>query len=258
MRFNVLGQLEIVTDDARVLNLKAPKVCQVVGLLLLRAGETVSADILAGDLWGENPPHSAATTLQTYIYYARKFFDEHTPVTPGRSLLVTRPPGYVMDVDPDEVDAIRFERLVATARALLGQGRADEALAALHSALGLWRGRLLANAVGGNAVNAHADQLEETRLRAQELRIEAQMLCGRHRDLVGELRRLIAVHPYHEWFHGQLIRALARSGRRAEALNAYKDLRRLLDEELGVEPALEIQKLRNEILERRRPATALA
>lgn len=258
MRYNVLGPLEIVTDDARVLDLKAPKASQVIGLLLLRVGETVSADTLIGDLWGANPPRSAATTLQTHVYYARKFFDQHIPANPGRRILVTRPPGYAMQVEPGEVDAIRFERLVADARARLGQGRAEEALSALEDALALWRGRPLANIAGSDAINVHVDHLEELRLRAVELRVEAQMRCGRHRDLVGELRRLTAAHPFHEWFHGQLISALARSGRRAEALQAYKNLRRLLDEELGVEPTAEIQKLRSEILEWRRSTAAIA
>lgn len=258
MRFNVLGPLEIMTEDARVLHLKAPKASQVVGLLLLRVGQTVTTDALIRDLWGEKPPRSAATTLQTHIYYARKFFDLNLPPACGRQILVTRPYGYAMQVEPGAVDAIRFERMIAEARAFLGQDRVADAVAALDGALGLWRGRPLANIAASDAISAHADQLEELRLRAVELRIEAQMRCGRHRDLVGELRELTTAHPFHEWFHGQLIRALARSGRRAEALQAYKDLRRLLDEELGVEPALEIQKLRHEILARSHSTAAMA
>jgi DNA-binding SARP family transcriptional activator len=259
MRFNVLGPLEIVADDGRVLNPKAPKVCQVLGLLLLRANEAVSADELVEELWGERPPRSALSTMQTYIYYARKLFGDDAAGPGGRVLLATRPPGYSMQVTACELDMVQFESLLADARASLAGGRPEAAVTALDQALGLWRGRPLANITGGPALAARAHRLEEVRLRAVELRIEALMLRGEHRDLVAELRTLIVAHPFHEWFHGQLIKALIRCGRRAEALESYRHLRRILSEELGVEPMPEIQLLRQEILAHRHaPAVTTA
>jgi DNA-binding SARP family transcriptional activator len=248
MRFNVLGPLEIISDDGQPVHPQAPKVCQVIGLLLLNANETVSTDMLVGELWGERPPSSAMTTLQTYVYSARKTFQRELGAERARALLITRAPGYVMAVDRDELDITAFERLVDHARTFASQGRYEPAVRNIDSALQMWRGSVLSNVAAGSTISGHATCLAEHRLRAIELRIETLMQVGRHRELVADLRSLTVAHPFHEWFHEQLIRALSRSGRRAEALRSVRELRVLLAEELGLEPSEDVQRLQFEVL----------
>jgi DNA-binding SARP family transcriptional activator len=248
MRFNVLGPLQLITDHGHQIQLQAPKVCQVIGFLLLNANETVSIDLLIDELWGERPPSTAITTLQTYIYNARKTFHRELGPDRARSLLITRAPGYVMAIDPEELDITAFRRRVAAARSLAGQRRYNEVVSTLDSALELWRGPVLGNVPAGALITAHASGLAEQRLRAIELRIQTLMDTGAHRELVADLRSLTVAHPFHEWFHEQLIRALFRSGRRAEALQSVRELRVLLAEELGLEPSDEVQRLQHEVL----------
>jgi DNA-binding SARP family transcriptional activator len=247
MRFKLLGPLEIVMDDESTVILSASKLGQVLGLLLIRSNEIVSVDSLLQELWGDEPPRSALTTLQTYVYHARRMFAREG-FAATRTLLVTRPRGYLIEVEPDEVDAKVFERLVKQGRALLDESRTEEASDRLRTALDMWRGPALASISVGEVLQAHVAHLGELRIRAVELRIQAEKQLGRHRELIPELRSLVVAYPLNEWFHGQLINALYRSGRRAEALQAYQNLRRILKEELGVEPTAEIQRLQQEVL----------
>jgi DNA-binding SARP family transcriptional activator len=248
MQFKILGPLEVLTGNHRSLSLGASKTGQLLALLLVRAGETVSVDTLMEELWGDRPPRSALTTLQTYVYHARRMFAREE-LTEGRQLLTTRPPGYSLELAEDEVDARVFESRVRGATGLLDSGHPQSALVLLEEGLRLWRGPAFSSVVAGSVLDAHACHLGELRIHATQLRITAERSIGRQPELIPELRSLVATHPLNEWFHAQLIELLYRSGRRAEALEAFHRLRMLLRRELGVDPSPEIQRLHLEVLQ---------
>lgn len=248
MRFNLIGPFEIVTDDGRTYRPGTPKVCQTLALLLTRPGEIVTADALIQELWGEKPPRSAVTTLQTYIYHARRMFTNESLAPAGRTLIVTRPPGYSIQADDSEIDIRIFERLVSQSRLELAEGDAPTALRTVRAALDLWRGPALSNFPAGDLLSGHVVHLEELRIRAFEIRIACEEQLGWHRESIPELRKLINDYPLNEWFHSQLIGALGAAGRRAEALQAYQNVRRLLADELGLEPSLELKQLQARLL----------
>ncbi|MGW0792289.1 AfsR/SARP family transcriptional regulator [Streptomyces sp. NPDC002911] len=248
MRFHLIGPFEIITDDGRSYRPGTPKVCQTLALLLTRPNEIVTAECLIQELWGERPPRSAVTTLQTYVYHARRMFVNEELVPPGRSMIFTSPPGYSIQVEDDEVDIRVFEQLVSLARNQLSDGNAVSALRTVRQALRLWRGPALSNFPAGDVLNGHIVHLEEMRIRAYEIRIEAENQLGQHRESIPELRRLINDYPLNEWFHSRLIAALGAGGRRAEALQAYQNVRRLLADELGLEPSQELKQLQSRLL----------
>ena len=206
-------------------------------MLLLHANEVVSSDRLIDELWGESPPSSAAKSVQVYVSGLRKELGE------GR--LLTRPPGYVLQVEPSELDLAVFERLLEEAR------RAEPAAARqkLQEALALWRGPPLADLAYESFAQADVARLEELRWAALEQRIDADLATGRHAEIVGELESLIAQNPLKERLRGQLMLALYRSGRQAEALEAYRHAQRELAEELGLEPSADLRRLERAILE---------
>ncbi|MGW7081751.1 AfsR/SARP family transcriptional regulator [Streptomyces sp. NPDC054871] len=243
MRFNLIGPFEIVADDGRTYRPGTPKMCQTLALLLTRANEIVTAESLIQELWGDNPPRSAVTTLQTYIYHARRMFVGEGLAPADRELIVTSAPGYAIQIGDDEVDVKIFERLVMRARGELNDQDPGAALSTVRQALALWRGPALSNSPAGDLLRGHIVHLEELRIRAFELRIQAEDQLGRHRESIPELRKLINDYPLNEWFHTQLIAALGAAGRRAEALQAYQDVRRLLARELGLEPSHELQQM---------------
>ncbi|MEN8650843.1 AfsR/SARP family transcriptional regulator [Streptomyces sp. 21So2-11] len=248
MRFNLIGSFEIVDDHGAIHSPGTPKVCQTLAVLLTRPGKIAGFDTLIQELWGDRPPRTAATALQTYIYYARKMLVEKGLATADRSPLTTHPQGYMFEVDEDRIDVKVFERLVAQGRSELDRGNAEEAIGLLCSALDLWRGPALASIRAGRVLRGRITHLEELRIRAHELRIEALIHLGRHREAIPELGELVTLHPLNEWFHGHLIDALYQAGRRAEALQAYQGLRRILREELGVDPSSEVQDLYQRLL----------
>lgn len=248
MRFKLIGPFEIVADDGRVCRPGTPKMCQTLALLLARANEIVTAESLIQELWGEKPPRSAVTTLQTYIYHARRMFVAEGLVPADRELIVTSAPGYAIQVDDEEVDVKIFERLVVRARREIGDQDPAAALSTVRQALALWRGPALSNSPAGDLLRGHIVHLEELRIRAYELRIQAEERLGRHRESIPELRKLINDYPLNEWFHTQLIAALGAAGRRAEALQAYQAVRRLLADELGLEPSHELQQMHIRLL----------
>ncbi len=248
MRFNVLGPFEMLNDEGKPCTPHTPKVCQVLALTLTRMNEMVPVEVFFQELWGENPPRSALTTVQTYVYHARKLFVKEGLQTTGRQLLVTRSPGYMIQIEDHELDAAVFERLVQEGRKHLDANEPGIAARKLREALGMWHGSALANIAVGPVLAAHISYLAEIRIWAAELRIEAEKRLGRHRELIPELRSLVGEYPFNEWFHGQLIDVLSLSGRRAEALQAYQALRGLLDDELGMKPSVEIQRLQRQVL----------
>ncbi|TDE32611.1 AfsR/SARP family transcriptional regulator [Actinomadura sp. 6K520] len=247
VRFKLLGSLEI-SNSGRTCAITPPKVRQVLALLLVRTGKLVQVDSVIEELWAEASPRRAANTVQTYVYQLRKIIDQEGLAPAGRELLFTQPFGYQLQIEPEQLDICVFEAEVAEGRRMLDAGQPERASQRLRQALDLWTGPPLADVVQGNLLSTHALHLRELRMRALELRIQTDVHLGRDRDLIGELRSLVARYPLHEWFHGQLIGALARAGRRAEALAAYAELRALLDRELGLDPSPELQRIHQEML----------
>lgn len=229
MEFRLLGPLEVLGDDGVPLPLGGKRPRALLTLLLLQANEAVSTDRLVDGIWGETPPESAPGALQVHVHALRKAL--------GAERILTRSPGYVVRVEPDELDVERFERLAAS-------GEPD----ALREALALWRGPALADVAYEPFAQAEAARLEESRLAALEARIAADLERGRHATLVGELEALVAADPNREGLQAQRMLALYRAGRQADALAAYREARAALDE-LGLEPSPELRALERRILE---------
>jgi YVTN family beta-propeller protein len=240
MEFRVLGPLEVVDDGGRPIQLGGARQRALLAALLLHANETVARDRLMDELWGDQPPASGAKALQVAVSQLRKSL--------GDGVLQTRPGGYVLEVGPDQLDANRFERLREEARASLAAGNAEHAAETLRRALGLWRGSALADVAYESFARIEAERLEELRLAALEERIAADLARGRDAELVPELEALARSHPFRERLKEQLMLALYRSGRQAEALEVYRQARRLLADELGIEPSSALQELERGIL----------
>lgn len=240
MEFRLLGPVEARRDD-RPIPLGGAKPRALLALLLLHANEVVSRDRLIDALWTERPPGTAEHSLDVQISRLRKAFapDE---------LLVTRSGGYVLEVEPEGLDIRRFERLLEEGRRANAAGNPEDAVEVLDRALGLWHGNALADVAYENFARAESDRLEELRLVATEERIDGELTLGRHDALVPELESLVAKHPLRERLRGQLMLALYRSGRQAEALRVYSDTRRRLVEELGIEPGVALKELEQAIL----------
>jgi DNA-binding SARP family transcriptional activator len=240
VEFRILGPLE-VRDGDRLVPLGGARQRAVLALLLTRANEVVSRDWLIDELWGERPPESAVNVLQTYVSHLRKALSVER--------LLTRTPGYMIRVDRDELDLYRFEDLATEADGV----EPDVAATKLRGALELWRGTALADFAYDAFAQPTITRLEELRLTALERRIEADLALGRHGELVGELEALTREHPLRERFRRQLMLALYRSGRQAEALATYQDARRVLVDQLGIDPTPSLQELERAIL-RQEPA----
>jgi DNA-binding SARP family transcriptional activator/DNA-binding beta-propeller fold protein YncE len=227
----------------------------VLALLLLHANEVVSTDRLIDDLWGDPPPESAGNMLQGYVSHLRKTL-EPSSERGEHELIVSRPPGYVLKVRPDHVDAARFEQLANEGRQLLDEGEAEGAAERLRAALALWRGRALDDLAYEPFAQA-IRRLEELRLQTLEDRIDADLALGRHDALIGELRELVDDHPLRERLRAQLMTALYRCGRQADALEVYREARRALRDQLGIEPGPALRQLEQAIL-RQEPALGAA
>jgi predicted ATPase len=240
MRFGILGPLE-VRDGSGPVRVPGAKERALLADLLVNAGRVVPADRLVEDLWGSQPPGNPVNTLQGRVSALRR------ALGPAGGGLVTRPPGYLLEADPEQVDAGRFERLVAEAAAL-GPAGGPRAAALLEEALSLWRGPALAEFADQPWAQAEAARLEDLRLAATESLVELRLAAGGHAGLVGELEGLVAAHPTRERLRGHLMLALYRSGRQADALGAYQRTREVLAEELGIDPSPELQRLHHQIL----------
>src|SRR5215211_359091 len=239
MEFAVLGPVA-ARHDGRELPLGGPKQRALLAILLLHANEVVSRDRLIDGLWGERPPPTAGHTLDNYVSRLRKAL--------GDARLSRRPPGYMLRVEGDELDLDRFERLFREGREALARGDAGGAAAKLRSGLALWRGAALADLLYEPFAATESERLEERRLMALEDRIEADLALGRSGELVPELEALVREHPLRERLLGQLMLALYRSGRQAEALAAFQAARHRLAEELGLEPGPQLRELEHRIL----------
>ena len=244
MEFWLLGPLE-VRNQERVLELGGPKRRALLALLALRANEVVSTDRLIEELWGEQPPSSAITALHGHVSRLRKLLNDQDA---GKQFLRTRPPGYVLELSPEELDLYRFERLREEARALQASGNLADAATRLRDALALWRGPPLADLAYERFVRDEVPRLEELRLAVVEERIEIDLALGRHGDLTAELEALVSQHPLRETFVRQRMLALYRSDRQAEALEVYQQGRQRLVEELGIEPGKGLRELQQAIL----------
>ncbi|MFG2910153.1 MULTISPECIES: AfsR/SARP family transcriptional regulator [unclassified Kitasatospora] len=203
---------------------------------------------MAHELWGENQPATAVMTVRTHIYHLRKWFAAVPVAEECKPQIASQPYGYRLEISEEHVDATEFRLRCAYGSKLLDAGRVDAAAETFGQALALWRGPVLTDVRHGAVIEQLASELGGLRERAIEQRLEADLDRGRHRDVVEELRLLVAAQPFNEWRHAQLIRALHASGRRVEALGAYQSLRTLLNRELGVEPSGDVQRLRTEIL----------
>jgi DNA-binding SARP family transcriptional activator len=236
LRYLILGPLEIRDGDTDV-ELRGGQQRKLLAILLLHSGEAVSSDLLIEELWGGKPPETAAKALQGYVSSLRKQLGQETVDTVGG--------GYRLNVGPEDIDTGYFEQLLAEARPL---ERAPAALK-LREALALWRGHALADFAYDDFARPEIERLDELRLVAIERRIDLDLALGHHDDLVPELEALVHAYPLRERLRGQLMVALYRSGRQAEALDAYRDARIALRDELGLEPSEELQALQRSILD---------
>ncbi|KOX09461.1 putative ATPase/DNA-binding SARP family transcriptional activator [Micromonospora profundi] len=250
MRFRVLGPTRVLLADGRELPVGGPRLRALLALLLLNAGRIVPAERLIDGLYGEHPPHGPANALQSQVSRLRQ-------ALPAEDALVEfHQAGYRLAVDPEDVDAYRFERLAESGRRALAAGDWSHAAAVLREASELWHGPALADVLNAPA---QAARLDELRLAAVEDRIEAELALGGHSALVAELRELVVAHPLRERARGQLMRVLSGLGRPAEALAEFEDARRTLAEQLGVDPSVELAAIHLAVLRgEERPATEQA
>jgi DNA-binding SARP family transcriptional activator/streptogramin lyase len=239
MEFRILGPLE-VTDGDRAIAFAASKQRALLGVLLLHPGQVVSSERLIDELWGERPPATAAKVLQTYIFQLRRAL--------GADLIATRPPGYLLAIHEESLDAGRFRHLAARAGRLVAMGQPEPAAAVYREALALWRGPPLADVAFESFARNEVERLSEERLVALTARIDCELALGQHQSLVAELETLVGEFPLRERIRAQLMLALYRSSRQADALAAYQDARRTLVDELGLEPSRELQDLERAIL----------
>jgi YVTN family beta-propeller protein len=241
--YRILGPLE-VSADGRPVEIGGPKLRALLVILLLRANEAVPRDVLVHELWGERPPDGAQHTLDVYVSRLRKALE----AAANGPVVLTRPGAYSLRLEDGHLDAGRFEHLVQEGKSALAGNAPDQAAATFRAALKLWRGQALADLANGSGPPVEAARLEEMRLGAVEDRVEADLALGRHEEVVGELQALAASYPLRERLYGQLMTALYRCGRQAEALEAYQTARRTLVQEFGLEPSPALQRLEGAIL----------
>ncbi|EFL08600.1 MULTISPECIES: AfsR/SARP family transcriptional regulator [Actinomycetes] len=251
MRFAVLGPLGLLDERGADHTPKPLKLRTLLAALVINAGNVVPVSQLIQELWPHEAPRTAATAMHVYVSQLRKHL-LNCPVTKGsgRSMLLTRQPGYVLQTAGNDVDLSLFRLRLEEAREAELAGDLPAASAQLNRGLSLWRGDALADVRGGPMLHHFAKRIEERRLAAIERKLSIDLRLGHHHEAVGELQSLVDQHPHWENFHGYLMIGLYRSGRTAEALTVYARLRTRLIERLGMEPAVEMQELHQRVLNR--------
>ncbi|WP_018681648.1 AfsR/SARP family transcriptional regulator [Actinokineospora enzanensis] len=220
----------------------------MLALLTVGANRLISVDALVEELWEGTPPRSGVNTARTYIYQLRRLFANAFGEARAERLVQTQEPGYVLRLPPGTVDTADFDMFHAMAKEYLASGDIRTAAECATEALVMWRGPALSNVRIGPLLQTHVAGLEDRRIAALQLRTHIDLLLGKHVDLIGELRALVTEHPFNEWFHAQLMVALTRAGRRNDALHAYRSVRSILNEELGLEPSAVIREVHRSIL----------
>jgi DNA-binding SARP family transcriptional activator len=244
MEFRILGPVDVLNDAGERLIIGGARERGLLALLLLSANQVVSTERLVEGLWGEQRTGGAVHALRVHVSRLRRALRDA-----GRDeLLLTRPHGYLLRVEPDAIDAARFDALLSTARQQAAQNDPAGAADTLREALAQWRGPALADVLDAPFVRSQAARLEETRLGALEQRIDHDLACGRHTELVAELAELTTTSPLRERLWSARMLALYRSGRQADALSTYQNLRNLLHDELGLEPSSALVGLHTAIL----------
>ncbi|MFI1443876.1 AfsR/SARP family transcriptional regulator [Streptomyces fructofermentans] len=250
MEFGVLGPLQVRVDGETTAP-SAPKLRNVLAMLIVHAGQVVPVPSLVRDLWDDDPPVSGPTTLQTYILNLRKMFCAVTglsTVEVARDILVTRTGGYLLTAEAGVLDVHCYQRLVASGREALTRGDEAAGVRDLNEALLLWRGPALVDVPAGRVLESRRRQLEESRLSAFECLVDVELRLGMYREVLSELAALTVENPLHEGLHGQYMWALHLSGRRAQALQIFHRLRGALVAGLGLEPGPQVQRLHQAVL----------
>ena len=238
MRFRILGPLEVWSSTEGWTPVSAPKWRSLLACLLLRSGQLVSTESLIFEMWGDNPPAKANNLVSIYVHRLRRLIGD----AEGR-VLAHRAPGYLLRIGPGDLDLNEFEALVEEGRSALAAANPEGAATVLAEALGLWRGPLLADVPTSALISTESERTGELKLAAAELRIEADLLCGRSARVVPELRRLVAENPLREGLWLLMMRALDEAGRHAEALDTYTQARQVISDELGVDPGAGLRRL---------------
>lgn len=252
MQFKILGPLEVWADGAS-LDITAPRQRAVLAILLIEANRVVSLDRLIDRLYGGEPPRHAVGSVQAYVSHLRRLLEPNRPPRAPPQVLVSRPSGYTLVVDPLLFDAACFEAALSVGRDALAEGRPEAALVKADEALGLWRGPALAEFTYEAFAQPQAARLEALRIDAAECRIDAHLALGDHQLVVAEAQHLLSEHPLRERLWAALMLALYRCGRQGEALEAYQRCRALLAEELGVDPGPELRRLEADVLAQSAP-----
>ncbi|MGQ0776987.1 MAG: AfsR/SARP family transcriptional regulator [Pseudonocardiales bacterium] len=240
MEFRVLGPLEIHAEG-QMIDVSTHKQRLVLGVLLCHIGHPVTVDALVDALWEQQAPPSARDNVRSYIHFLRRRLGEQRRIE-------RRPSGYALLAGDSELDSARFESLAGSGRAALTGGDTQRAKDLLADALTLWRGPAFADLRDARVIEQEAARLEWLRQVAVEGHTEARLALGRHAELIPELFALVAQHPLREWIRAQLMVALYRSGRQAEALEVYRAGRAILLDDLGLEPGDELRRLEQAIL----------
>jgi SARP family transcriptional regulator, regulator of embCAB operon len=246
VRYELLGPLRVVSEEGEIATIGAQKIETLLAALLIRSDQVVATEQLMTEIWGDQVPRRATAGIHVYVSQLRKFLarcrgGSGNPV-------VTRPPGYVLRSGDDELDYRTFLEIVDWGRDHARGGRPEQAANCFETALALWCGPVLGDVSSGPIVEGFVTWLTETRLECTEMLIDAQLELGRHRELVGRLYSLIAEHPLRESFVRQLMLALYRSERQADALEVYRSVRQIIRDELGLEPCRALQELQRGIL----------
>jgi len=243
VRYEILGPLRVV-DEQGSAPLRAQKLAALLAVLLIRSDQVVMAERLPRELWGDMPPQRTTASIYVCISRLRKFLSR-----PGqRNPIITRPGGYMLCRASSECDADIFQRLVANGRKHVRSGEPAEAAACFERAMGLWRGPALDTVRTGPIVAGFVKRLDEMRIECAEMSVEVDLELGRHEELVGRLRSLVAEFPLRETFYRQLMLALYRSDRKSEALGIYESACRVLDRDTGLEPGRDLRQLRHTVL----------